>query len=235
MDSSGLVIGQTTVSEVSTTKRDGQEDAQTATSYAFSRRIWYRLDRVEELPRALSKLGERCGRCCWSIDLLTCSKLFDTCFLLRIVNAASSVRSPQKWRQKDAKSEAALPLQFEPSSESCFKWSVSSPMSFAFSSEALGPGVQLSMQHPMGAWRWWKPMVGSARCPVPLRPPHRFHSGAIYVGQWCGNQRHGLGRQTWSETLGVFGWFLFQRSPKKQLGKTDRWEGGQETCSRLVR
>ena len=31
------------------------------------------------------------------------------------------------------------------------------------------------------------------------RPPHRFHSGAIYVGQWCGNQRHGLGRQTWPD------------------------------------
>ncbi|CAJ1345054.1 unnamed protein product [Effrenium voratum] len=31
------------------------------------------------------------------------------------------------------------------------------------------------------------------------RPPHRFRSGAVYVGQWCGNQRHGFGRQTWPD------------------------------------
>lgn len=31
------------------------------------------------------------------------------------------------------------------------------------------------------------------------RPPHQFRSGAIYTGQWCGNQRHGFGRQVWPD------------------------------------
>eukprot|EP00439_Symbiodinium_sp_Y106_P033001 s4474_g3.t4 len=31
------------------------------------------------------------------------------------------------------------------------------------------------------------------------RPPHQFRSGAVYTGQWCGNQRHGFGRQVWPD------------------------------------
>mmetsp|Transcript_60859 Transcript_60859/g.113816 ORF Transcript_60859/g.113816 Transcript_60859/m.113816 type:complete len:392 (-) Transcript_60859:114-1289(-) len=31
------------------------------------------------------------------------------------------------------------------------------------------------------------------------RPPHRFHSGAVYTGQWCGNHRHGFGSQLWPD------------------------------------
>lgn len=105
----------------------------------------------------------------------------------------------------------------------------------AFSSEALGPGAQLSIA--IGSVEVVEPQwLGALGARCQLRPPHRFHSGAVYVGQWCGNQRHGLGRQTWSETLGGWmGWFLFKDLQQKQLGKMDRWEGGQETCSILVR
>ena len=70
--------------------------------------------------------------------------------------------------------------------------------------------------------QWWGAL--GARCQ--LRPPHRFHSGAIYVGQWCGNQRHGLGRQTWSETLGGFlVGFFFQNLPTKTT--VGKWIGGK--------
>lgn len=85
-------------------------------------------------------------------------------FLLRIVNAASSVDFPQKWRQKDGKKRSCVVSKYFAPSESCFFLKRSITMSFAFSSEALGPGVQLSMA--MGAFGG-SPMVGSARCPVP--------------------------------------------------------------------
>eukprot|EP00440_Ansanella_granifera_P050266 gb/GFBE01054483.1/.p1 GENE.gb/GFBE01054483.1/~~gb/GFBE01054483.1/.p1 ORF type:complete len:482 (+),score=80.86 gb/GFBE01054483.1/:1-1446(+) len=31
------------------------------------------------------------------------------------------------------------------------------------------------------------------------RPAHRFQSGAVYQGQWSGNQREGFGKQTWPD------------------------------------
>merc|ERR1719329_856394 len=34
---------------------------------------------------------------------------------------------------------------------------------------------------------------------VGRRPPHRFETGSVYDGQWCGPSRHGFGRQRWPD------------------------------------
>jgi len=34
---------------------------------------------------------------------------------------------------------------------------------------------------------------------IQRKGPHRFATGAVYTGDWLGNQRHGYGRQTWQD------------------------------------
>jgi len=34
---------------------------------------------------------------------------------------------------------------------------------------------------------------------IEQRPAHKFDTGSIYTGQWCGNQRHGFGSQKWCD------------------------------------